>query len=264
VIEPYKYPDNEDQILCSFVRKEEPYSGYWTESDEGALAQLGNYLADRLPAREFVNAIDAGCGWGRGLPWVAKFAERIIAVDPDPSRLAEARKYESLAKTRLSFENISIGEVQGGPYELIVCNHVIQHVSTSMTQRILSKFRDLATPSTILVMSFSRSPVGKEFYGVSCMKEGVPGFEKIDRSDFNRLADMGGSPGYLPVRMIDPDLFSADALAVGWQTCWSWTYHSIGWPGAELGAGSDEIVNQTPSLLHKSQGDIYVVMRLGE
>lgn len=260
VTEAYSYPDNEDRILSSFVDQQQPYPGYWAESEERALARLGAHLANLLPARHLVHAMDAGCGPGRALPWIATFAERIVAVDPDLSRMAEARKHEHLPDTRVSFENIPIGEAGGGPYQLIVCNHVVQHVSTEMAQLILSKFSELAAPEAILVMSFSRSPVGRESYGIAHMNGSVSSFEKIDRSAFDSLAGAGGSPGYLPVRMIDPDIFAADALAVGWKSCWHWTYHSMGQPETGPGADRDEMINDSPSLLRQSEGDIYVIM----
>jgi SAM-dependent methyltransferase len=257
----YSYPDQDDVISLAFIDEQEPYPGYWDASDRKALGRLGNQISGLLPARHSVWALDAGCGEGRALPWIAGFAERITAIDPDPARLAKASARALPPRTDARFENVPISYVGGGPYQLIVCNHVVQHVSTSLVREILTTFKRVATPETLLVLSYSRSPVGGESYGIARMADGVTMFERTDRLRFDRLTESGGRPGYLPVRLIDPAAFAADALTAGWATAWSWTFHLMGQPTDALGQDRDEAVNADPALLERSNGDIYVLMR---
>jgi len=263
-MECYRYPDDNDKILSSFVSQKEPYQGYWAESELNALKRVGDYLAEILVPRDRIRALDAGCGRGRAIPWIAKFASQIVAADPDPARLADARQVrpgDEYRRTQVEFHNVSVDKLRGEAFDLIVCNHVIQHVSTTAAQDILSSLKALATPKSVLILSFSRSAVGHEIYGISFLNDGVPEFEIIDRMAFDSLAASGGSKGYLPVRMIDPDKFANDARTVGWKIEWSWTYHAANWVDGETSFGSDNTINHVPALLRQCQGDIYVAMR---
>lgn len=257
----YSYPDENDEILLTFIQDQEPYQGYWDASERKALHRLGNEIGGLLAPRDMVRALDAGCGEGRALAWIAGFAERITALDPDQGRLAKASARVLPPQTQARFDNVPISDVDGGPYQLIVCNHVVQHVSTSLVREILKTFRRIAAPETFLIMSYSRSPVGQESYGIAQMEEGAHAFEPIDRQGFDRFAETGGRPGYLPVRLIDPASFAADALSAGWSTVWSWTFHLMDQSSAAIDQDRDEAVNANHALCRRSNGDIYVLMR---
>lgn len=263
----YIYPDCEDRILNSFVSQTEPYKGYWLESENRALARLADYLGEALPPRDWVRALDAGCGPGRALPWIAKFASRICAIDPDTDRLASARNLDfktEAGETAVEFYNVTIDQMRDGQYELIVCNHVLQHVSTEASRAMLVTFRNLAAQGSVLVVSFSRSAIGNESFGIAYMDDGNPNFELVDRATFNAVADGKGRTGIVPVRKFDPDVFAAEALAAGWVVKWSWTYHAANWAETGVDKNIDENVNSNPSFRRQAQGDIYVAMHLRE
>src|SRR5947208_10005795 len=141
----YRYPDPGDHVTSAFVREHEPYPGYWEISEQRGLDRLGEQLTALLPAREKVRALDAGTGEGRLLPMLSRFAADVVALDPDPERLAAAR-YVELPGTRVDFVNREITEYDGEPFDLILCSHVIQHVPTARVEPILRALRSRAKP----------------------------------------------------------------------------------------------------------------------
>ena len=77
----YQYPDVADEIISLFIQQAEPYEGYWAVSEQRALDLIGQRLEVQFGDRSATTALDAGCGPGRLLPWIARFADRITAVD---------------------------------------------------------------------------------------------------------------------------------------------------------------------------------------
>lgn len=260
----FQYPDVDDHILQAFVEQKQPYIGYWLESERNALRKASDYLLEQLGPREQVRALDAGCGQGRMIPWIAKFSSHVLAADPDQERLARARRVKptmDVGPTQLVFQNVPIDLISGGPFDLIICSHVIQHVSTLVARQILLSLRALAAPDCVAIIAFSRSKVGLETYGVSQMQAGEPDFELVDRATFDAAATGESDKGRLPVRMIDPAGFSKEAQAVGWKIEWSWTYHAANWSAGPVAPDHDDILNLSSARLNDCEGDVYVALR---
>ncbi|MBV9929443.1 MAG: class I SAM-dependent methyltransferase [Alphaproteobacteria bacterium] len=257
----YRYPDTNDEIMTAGIEQWEPFPGYWNESARRGRDRLDRKLRTLLPSREAVNGLDAGCGWGRLLPWVAKFAARITAVDPDSHRIAQAKAQAPIADTAVQFEHGSIMDVDGGPYDLILCSHVVQHVPTTMVPRILKKLAEVSSSDGVLVLAFSRSPVDEESYGLSYLDDGRARVDTIDRARFDEVASRRENPGCVPFRRIDPDNLAIEARTAGWRLCWEWTYHIDNQPRSLYGRDQDDIINSSPDLARQSGGDIYTLWR---
>jgi SAM-dependent methyltransferase len=249
VTETYQYPDTGDQLIFSFSAMKEPYPGYWDTSEEGALRRAADRVAQLVPPREQARALDAGCGWGRLIPWAARFAHDVTAADADRRRLALAREREIPAGTEVRFQHAPITEITGGPFDVIVCSHVVQHVPTGMVRPILQRLGELSNPGALLVLSFSRAPVGSESYGLACLdQDDAHTIRTVDRPAYDEAATRSDSR-FLPVRFIDPETLAADAVATGWQRRWDWVYHAIDDLGIiDAYTDRDEMMNDVPSL----------------
>ncbi|MBN6041377.1 methyltransferase domain-containing protein [Amycolatopsis sp. 195334CR] len=260
----YRYPDAGDHVTASFISHHEPYPGYWAASERLALDRL----VERLDAgpRERVRGLDAGCGDGRLLPWLSHQAATITAIDPDPERLAAARgKHEALAPgTEITYTVGDTSTAGGGPYDLLLSNHVIQHVPTGAVGGILRDLAGLAAPGGALVLCYSRSPVGRGGYTVDLLVDGESRSEAVGRARFDELVAGPGEPGTLPVRLLDPAEVRAEAAEAGWVLDWEWTYHVLDdLSGLDAHSDRDEFVNESPLLAREVGRDMVNLFRLG-
>lgn len=254
----YRYPDTGDRVTTSFIGSHEPFPGYWAVSEERALERLSAELTALLPPREDVRALDAGCGEGRLLGWLSGLAATITAVDPDPDRLDAAREVRP-PDTEVAFLAASIADVPDGPFDLVLCSHVIQHVPSNELAAILRRLHEATKPDAVLALSYSRAPAGQGGFSIERVDEGGFSSRRISRDEFDRaLRDEPG--GALPVRLLDPAEVTAEAEAAGWQTAWEWTYHVLGDVGpAEV--DRDELVNASPTLRDRLGRDQVTLLR---
>ncbi|MFD8499042.1 class I SAM-dependent methyltransferase [Amycolatopsis sp. NPDC059657] len=258
ITETYRYPDTGDRVTASFIAQHEPYDGYWRASEDAALTRLAGKL-EALGDREHVRALDAGCGEGRLLPWIAKFAARITAADPDPERLAAAKNAKLPEATQVAFEVSPITGVRGGPFDLIMCSHVIQHVPTAELQPLLDGLRAVAAPGASLVLSFSRAPFGRGGYSIDRISPDGVRSEHVGQSRFDEALASGEA---LPVRLVDPEQLTAMAADAGWAPEWDWTYHVLDDLGVvDEHTDRDELVNAAPALRRQLGRDMVTLWR---
>ncbi|HKN50989.1 MAG TPA: class I SAM-dependent methyltransferase [Amycolatopsis sp.] len=255
----YRYPDTGDRVTGGFIRRHEPFPGYWAESEARALEKLGAELAAILPPREKVRALDAGCGEGRLLGWLSRFAATITAVDPDPGRLANAREAR-IPDTDLSFAVAPVTEIQDGPFDLVLCSHVVQHIPTGELVPTLRRLHEVAAPDAVLALTYSRAPVGQGGFFVETLEDNGFRARPVGRAEFDHELDAGPA-GSLPVRLLDPAELSAEAARAGWRTAWEWTYHVLDDLGAEAVADRDEYVNASPELRRDLGRDQVALLR---
>lgn len=224
----YQYPDRDDRITAHFIEQSEPYTGYWNLSELRAFNLAVRRLERILGTRKHITALDAGCGQGRLLPLLTQLAGEITGVDPDPDRLAVARKQAEYLQTRkLNFELSAIADFSSKPFDLVVCSHVIQHVSTSEVIPLLERLHRLTTPTGVLLLSYARAPVGQESFSVTRLKEGRVQSYPVSSEQFDATVHQPAPGGDLPVHFVDPLELTEQARGIGWTEDWNWTYHII-------------------------------------
>jgi SAM-dependent methyltransferase len=263
----YRYPDAGDRVTAAFIHRHEPHPGYWERSEERAFARLRDRLAERLGPRVTVRAIDAGCGDGRLLGWLAGLAATITAADPDPDRLAAARHRGSQLPpgTATTFQVSGIAELTGGPYDLALCSHVVQHVPTSDVLPILRALHRVTAPAALLALACSRSPFGRGGFSVDRIERGELRSDRVGRAEFDHALAAGGSVATLPVRHFDPEELAAEAVRAGWHPVWDWTYHVLEDLGEiDAHVDRDELVNATPQLRRELGRDIVTLWQRDE
>lgn len=262
ITETYRYPDRGDRVTTLFIEQHEPYPGYWESSERRALGQLGTRLAAGLDARGDVRALDAGCGEGRLLPWIAGFSAEITAVDPDVERLAVAQTVAVPENAEVTFRPSPITGLSGGPFDVVICSHVIQHVPTADLVPILENLYAVSAPGGWLALSFSRAPVGRGGFSLDRIEQGGVRPERVGRHAFDRALGCEHEPATLPVRHVDPQELAIEASNAGWQPVWDWTYHVL----EDLGVvdeyvDRDELVNGSPPLRRDLGRDIVTLWR---
>ncbi len=238
----FHYSDTDDRITACFIGQAEPYAGYWAASEQRAFRLALGRLQEVLGPRSGVHALDAGCGDGRLLPWLEQVAGHIKAVDPDASRLATAR-YRAAELHTVStpqLEISSITDLAGGPFDLVVCSHVIQHVPTGELVPLLRRLYQLTKRGGTLLLAYSRAPVGREGFSVDRIEDGEIRSLHLTREQFDSAFSGDG----LPIRYFDPVDLARQAHEIGWEESWTWAYHVLDNLGVlDSYINRDELVN---------------------
>ncbi len=104
------------------------------------LERLGLERAERL--------LDLGCGDGTNLRWLSAFGRDIHGSDYNPLRLARAERRLPSAKFFLA--DILRYPVQPDSYDIIFCNHVIEHVPDDLG--VLQTIRRILKPGGLAIL----------------------------------------------------------------------------------------------------------------
>ncbi|ANN18895.1 hypothetical protein SD37_26910 [Amycolatopsis orientalis] len=260
----YTYPDVDDRITLRFIDEAEPYPGYWARSDERAMARAANRLAKLLGPRETVAALDVGCGPGRMLSWLARLAGTIVAIDPDAARLARATEMAAALGDSAGIETrvSTVDEVTEGPFDLVLCSHIIQHIPTTELVPLLNRLRELTAPDGVLVLTYTRAPVGAERFTLDRVTGGGVESLDVDQARFDEAAQGRLAEKVLPIHYRDPIQLAQLGRRLGWSEVWSWSFHVLqDSPRFRAVADRDELVNATPALLRKFGRDAVALWR---
>ena len=125
-----------------------------TVSDSGAMDML------KIPAAQRGKMLDVGCGSGEFMARMHGHGWEVVGVEPDPKAVAYLkRKYGFDA--RPSLEDC---EDLAGSFDLIVLNHVIEHVPDPV--EILAGCRKLMKPSArVIVVTPNAQSLGHRVFG---------------------------------------------------------------------------------------------------
>lgn len=177
------YPDGLDDSIAELVRAlESRLEGkdfeqeYWANLD----VELG--------ARRGGAFLDAGAGLGRITLRYANLFQRTVALEPDPARFAVLQRFVAKFLPRPDRVALVQGFLQDvpdkeGTFDVVVSNHVVQHIAVPVAAAYFRRLRLLLKPQGVLLVSttlFPRSAYGFEIAGKA--------FRAIDESEFNAVA----------------------------------------------------------------------------
>lgn len=192
-----------------------------------------------------------GCGGGRLLPWLGKYALNCTAIEPDSERLAIAKE----TYPDVSFEEASIDEHEGS-YDLVLCSHVLQHVPSDRVAPTLQKLRNLTKPDGTLILLYSRSTSGQDEYSLDTLRRQQTRSLKVDEYQFNEELRVG-STDVLPIHYFDPDALKQMGEEIGWKETMRWAFHIT--DSQYSGKNPDNLINIDPSLRRKFGRDMLVI-----
>jgi ubiquinone/menaquinone biosynthesis C-methylase UbiE len=144
----YRYQDPYDEI---------PSLGTWPLPHSWTDQELLAKLLEWLPARPW-RAVDVGAGDGRLLAALAGMADEIVLVEPDRSRLSRARaRAQELSVTQAAFveqDVATFAATQVGRFDLVLCSHVIPHISRRQRVGLIAGLCRLLGPDGHLLATF--------------------------------------------------------------------------------------------------------------
>jgi ubiquinone/menaquinone biosynthesis C-methylase UbiE len=185
----YTYPDLKDEITCAFIGINEPYEGYWAESENYILDLMKKHI-DENRHGEKISLLDVGCGEGRLTAHFSKYCNYILAIDPDKSRLSTAKEViQNLGVSDIvHFNNSSIEELEEQKkFDVILCSHILQHVHTELIPKIISKFKRMLKEHGLLFITTCHSTKGKDYFVKEFLNESNFTEEIIDENRYNSL-----------------------------------------------------------------------------
>jgi 2-polyprenyl-3-methyl-5-hydroxy-6-metoxy-1,4-benzoquinol methylase len=167
----YRYKEEWDGDMVAFLEavesrqntsgSEDPEIEFWLFLDEIVAAKL-----DQLRTKESHGAfLDAGCGMGRVTLRYGPQFRTCVALDPDKERLDITAQAASSPNNDGRLDHVQFVSCfaqdyvppTGVVFDIIVCNHVIQHTPTDITPDILKNFHSLLAEDGILVCSTTNS-----------------------------------------------------------------------------------------------------------
>lgn len=211
----YVYPDIEDQITSRLVEKHG--SDNWELQEKWVLEEA----LIKICSKETTKMMDLGCGMGRLTDFFGRLFKHIICIDPDPDRLAMAKKHLVIKRDK------SIEFVQGFapkieiPQEVdfILCSHVIQHIPTYQLPSFFSWLSNHLKLSGLILILFAKSTTGRSEFSVGFAKGGGM---RLTEEEFN---DIFNKEGNLPVHMIPPLKVEEIARDFNLEVDWECAFH---------------------------------------
>jgi len=218
----------------------------WKTRDEEV---WNNNVRDLITPQASV--LDAGCGLGRLLPRLWD-AGKVVLVEPDPSRFLQAARVadallrddsawlERMLNTdfypldgaapkivdkafagsdKVRVLNLSMDDpaiARHGPFDLILCSHVYEHVSFGLVQESLTAFHQFLKPSGRLVLFLAKGPL---LYHIHVQKEFDHAQTLIGREEYHRICREGQEAGlgvrYMPFDLLEGVLANPFDSALG-------------------------------------------------
>jgi 2-polyprenyl-3-methyl-5-hydroxy-6-metoxy-1,4-benzoquinol methylase len=257
----YQYPDTSDGIVIQYIKAHEPYPGYWAESEKRTFVWFEEIIG-RLRRTQPALALDLGCGDGRLLPWMLKQANRVVAAEPDISRLEAAKQgyLHSKAKSRISFVSAGVATMpHKQKFDLVLFSHVLQHLPTAEARIALRQIAKVAKRGAMLLLTTTHSPLGRTYALKTYLSRACSYREaEIDFPTFDRLAKGGARE--LPCRVFRFKDVESMMKEAGFRIVDKRVFHSLEDFG-ELDRFEfrDDVINRSPKLMDQTGRDVAVV-----
>jgi len=187
----YVYPDYNDKITITMIDEKESVKGvgYWQRSEKRILNLMKKQI-EKHTKKENTRFLDAGCGDGRLLPEFEKYFNDIVLIDPDKQRLKSAKRLVSKLdiSKKVNCKTLSIESIESKQkFDVILCNHVLQHVHTDNIKKILEKFYELLNKDGLLFITTCNSSKKEDYFVKQFIKNSKTIEEIIKKEEFNSL-----------------------------------------------------------------------------
>lgn len=137
------------------------YDGYWPSNlpTREDLEETRRHLTKIIPAREWENSLDAGCGLGVCTVALSDMSKRVVGLDVSPGSLTSARELaKRLGKKNIEFREASLMEIPypDETFDLVLCWGVLMYVPS--TEKVFSELvRTLKKGGSLIVAVHRKS-----------------------------------------------------------------------------------------------------------
>ena len=254
----FVYPDVADRITERVIESfgEEA----WRIEEEYVLYEAMRCINNDKIRVRFI--LDAGCGTGRLFYIIRRIKnDEMFGVDIDPSRLAKASAMAHKLGNTIHLICADLSKIALNiKCDVIICSHVLQHVSRRCAIEILKNFKRLLNRRGLLVLMVSKSSSNEYYLMVKKRGRNVIS-QKIDAKTFDSLC-LKNKPGLLMVRKFDILKLRQDLERLGFKVLKVYSYHvKIPFRHPILHWITVRIVNLIPFLKRKLGIDALIICR---
>ncbi len=254
----YIYPDEGEALTISLIGETEPYPGYWEASEAGVLDR-----AVKIIKKKYMNGnlLDVGCGFGRLILKFSPYFHKVTGLEPDKGRFEVSRqninKWGLAQKVELLNGSVELLE-ENNVYDVILCSHVLQHITEDTANSLVIKFRKLLKKDGMLILTTSHSLIEKDLYYKSYFNSDNKRVEaEITKSEFNTIEN---SNGVLPIKMYTAESLTQLLEKHKFHVMGIRVYHDdAGFMLIDKLIGTDILVNSFAGLKNKHGRDIFVI-----
>lgn len=118
------------------TRVQQFYDEYWPSNlpTREDLEETRRHLTKIVPAQQWENALDAGCGLGVCIVALGDMSKRVVGLDISPGSLTSARELaKRLEKKNIEFREASLMEIpySDETFDLVLCWGVLMYVPSA-------------------------------------------------------------------------------------------------------------------------------------
>lgn len=216
----YMYPDTDDLAVQHYVMTKE-----WHDCKLESIYL--NKVITLLNRNDNNTLLDAGCGKGRLLPIFAPIFKKIVAIDPDSSRLSAAEEsWQNMAiqhDCEIEFHKTLIQDFYSRLlFDCILCSHVLNHIKTSEINRVMLKFNSLLKKNGKLILLATNCKGEEDTYSLLNNKTGEEII--VSLSEFDQCID-SNDQHFLPTYLFTEKTLKTLLCNNGFEIIFSGKYH---------------------------------------
>lgn len=255
----YSYPDPGDAITIKVISEYEAFKNYWAKSERRVLDNIHNTI--HKIGLDNYSLLDVGCGEGRLFTDFINGASKIVGIEPDTARYANAQScvndngfQNKVLLLNASLESAHLHE----EFDIVLSSHIIQHIPSYAVESHLRRLGDLTKDGGLLIINTNVSNKSDEYFIKGAIKEDKAEEVEIGADEFNRLTQCVGE---LPVHMFDRDTICNLMCSMGFELVSMSVFHVEREVQERYGEDVDRIVNSDPLLVRQYGRDINFIFR---
>jgi ubiquinone/menaquinone biosynthesis C-methylase UbiE len=157
----YFYPDSDHTITSIFIDTNEPYRGYWQESEDYVLLTF----RDLIKTKKLKNILDVGSGHGRIITQYKNCFKKITIIEPDKTFFYQIQQ-NLLDKKNTIFINKTFlnSQISKNSYDVVLCAYTLEHITPQNLKNFIKKLYDSLKPQGYLILLTSHSKNKQSHY----------------------------------------------------------------------------------------------------
>ncbi|GAB5450765.1 MAG: hypothetical protein Hals2KO_10930 [Halioglobus sp.] len=193
--------------------------------------------------------LDVGAGMGRITAVARDMVKEVVALEPDESRWADCHKAYHREPDCLVYNQSTdqyISENPGKRFNLIVVSMVLQHISTTLSRKLMSDVATLLEPDGVAIVFTTHTLEKSKGFSFSGDNERV----YVPEAEFNQYAEAPPEDQHmgLPVRRFSKqDLIDtvegADLEPIFWRQASYYRPEKVGFFAHRLNLEPEELMN---------------------
>jgi hypothetical protein len=184
----YRYPDDGDAVAVGIIAASGLSGQEWEQQESFVLQQFDKTIS----AAEAHRMLDYGSGLGRIAKRYASLFESVTSYEPDADRLRDQQDQIEPDPNRDRIDLISALNDSHIGYDLAVCSHIIQHVSTELIDDLMDDLVSRVRRGGHFILLTTLSAEDQQQFAIGRLHAGRSIEVSVSRDEFNAATRDGG------------------------------------------------------------------------